>query len=98
MADVTVHVLTPAAGLPAEDMSFLSLAEAKLLLDLDVADTTRDDQLKLTIAINSAVIMRACNRMFARQTVEESWRDLGSRRVFLTHWPVKREDIQSVYA
>jgi hypothetical protein len=98
MADVTVHVLQAAAGLPAEDMSFLSLTEAKQLLDLPADDTSRDDALKLTIAMMSAVIMRACNRMFARQTVEESWRELGSRRVFLTHWPVKREDIQSVYA
>ena len=26
----------------------------------------------------------------------ETWRDLGSRRVYLTHWPVKEADIESV--
>ena len=34
--------------------------------------------------------------MFAKEKVKETWRCLGSRRVYLTHWPVKEADIQSV--
>ena len=96
MADITVEVLEPAEGYPAETMSFLSLEEAKLLLGLHTDDTANDEQLKFQIAIASSTIMTACNRMFARQKVAESWRELGSRRLFLTHWPVKRDDIESV--
>jgi len=97
MADVTVNVIEPADGYPAEAMSFLSLDEAKTLLGIESDDAAaNNDQLKMQIAISSAVIMRVCNRMFARQKVAESWRDLESRRVFLTHWPVKADDIESV--
>jgi hypothetical protein len=98
MADITIKVLDPAEGFPAEDMSFLSVDEATRLLDLHPEDAANDEQLKMQIAISSAVIMRACNRMFARQRVAESWRDLGSRRLFLTHWPVKEDDIETVSA
>jgi hypothetical protein len=98
MADVSVHVLVGAVGLPQEDMNFLSLEEAKKWLGLDPNDTTGDEELKAQIAVNSAIIMATCNRMFAKETVEESWRELNSRRVFLTHWPVKRVDITSVDA
>ena len=99
MADITIDVLEPAVGFPdGEGRSFVSLKEAKLFLGLREDDTENDELLKMQIAINSAVIMRVCNRVFARQKVAESWRDLGSRRLFLTHWPVKREDIESVRA
>jgi hypothetical protein len=98
MADVSVTVLVPAEGLPSEAMNFLSLEEAKKWLGIDPADTTGDDLLLMQIATNSAIIMATCNRMFAKETVEESWRDLNSRRVFLTHWPVKLTDIISVNA
>jgi hypothetical protein len=37
-----------------------------------------------------------CNRTFAYEEVEESWRDLASRRLFLSHWPVQDQDIESV--
>src|SRR5580704_9852642 len=96
MADVTVNVIEAAEGFPAEDMSFLSVAEAKTLLGIGPDDLADDGQLKMQIALSSAVIMRVCNRMFARETVAESWCDLGSRRVFLTHWPVKGDDIERV--
>jgi hypothetical protein len=36
------------------------------------------------------------NRVFARQKVQETWRDQGTRRCYLTHWPVKEADIESV--
>lgn len=98
MADITIDVLEPAVGYPEESMSFLSLKDAKLLLSLPAGEDPGDEQLKLQIAIASATIMNVCNRMFARQKVAESWRDLGSRRLFLTQWPVRREDIESVRA
>ena len=37
-----------------------------------------------------------CNRIFAREKLIERWRELSSRRVYLTHWPVKQSDIESV--
>jgi len=62
-----------------------------------VTDTSDDAQLNLFIDIASAVVAATCNnRVFARERVWECWRDLGNRRVFLSHWPVKQSDIESV--
>jgi hypothetical protein len=44
----------------------------------------------------SSTISTLCNRVFAEEEVRETWRCLGSRRVYLTHWPVSEADIQSV--
>ena len=44
------------------------------------------------------MIARLCNRIFAKETLIETWRDLGDgvRRLYLTHWPVKEADIVGV--
>jgi hypothetical protein len=91
MADRTIKVITPATS-----GDFLTLAELKSFLGITSSTPDEDAQLQLMISISSAVIMRMCNRIFAYEQVEESWRDLGSRRLFLSHWPIVDSDIQTV--
>ena len=92
MADVTVKILEP-----ADNFDLITLEELKTLLGLPItADATSDPQLELLITINSAVIAELTNRVFAKEKVQETWRCLGSRRVYLTHYPVKETDIESV--
>src|SRR5215831_18592722 len=91
MADRTIKILTPAT-----EVGFLSLAEARLLFG--ASTTVSDASLQFMIDINSASIMRLCNRIMAYEEVKETWRDIGDRRVFLSHWPVKEADVESVYA
>jgi len=91
VADRTIKVLTPATS-----VSFLTLAEAKLLLGSSSAVT--DPQLQMMIDVHSATVMRLCNRIFAREEVQDTWRDVGGRRVFTSHWPVTAADVESVYS
>src|SRR5215471_8828578 len=90
MADRTIKILTAATK-----VSFLSLEEAKALLG-GVVSGEDDATLQLMLDINSSTIMRLCNRIMAFEEVDETWREVGSRRLFLSHWPVKTADIQSV--
>jgi hypothetical protein len=48
------------------------------------------------IDVNSATIFNLVNRVLAKEKVVETWRELDSRRVYLTHFPVKADDIESV--
>jgi hypothetical protein len=91
MADRTLHIITPAT-----DHDLLTLDEAKLMLGISLTDTSEDDQLALYITIASQTCARMCNRIFAKETLSESWRDIGDRRIFLSHWPVDAADVQSV--
>lgn len=92
MADLTVKVLTPATN-----FDFLTLEEAKLWLRIPDTDTSQDAQLQMMISVNSAIIAEMCNRTFAREKVTETWREVENGRVFLTHFPVKEDDVESVY-
>jgi len=91
MADVTVNIITP-----ADSFALITLEELKLALGLSVADTSNDTQLQFLIDTNSAVISTLTNRIFAREKLTETWRDLACRRLYLTHWPVEKADIESV--
>jgi hypothetical protein len=92
MADRIITVLTPATSL-----DFVTLDEAKMLLGLSLTDTTDDAQLQLFIDMNSATVMRMCNRIFAREQVREEWRELnGGCRLFPSHWPIGATDILSI--
>ena len=92
MADVTVKILEPATN-----FDFMTLEEAKLWLKIPEADTSQDELLQMMISVSSATIAEMCNRTFAREKVAETWREVGNGRVFLTHFPVKEIDIESVY-
>jgi hypothetical protein len=91
MADRTIKVITPATS-----GDFLTLDEAKTMLGITTDTPEEDAQLQMMISTCSATIMRICNRIFAREEIRESWRELASNRVFLSHWPVKEADIESV--
>jgi len=89
MADVIIKVLEP-----ADSFALLKLSELKTMLG--ITDTTSDAQLQQLIDWNSAYVSQIANRVFAREKVRETWRHLQDRRVFLSHWPVLEEDIESV--
>jgi hypothetical protein len=91
MADVTVKILTPATS-----FALMTLDEAKTMLGITTSTAASDEQLQMLIDANSSTVSTLCNRVFAKEEVRETWRCLGSRRVYLTHWPVKETDIESV--
>jgi len=83
MADRDIFV-----EVPATNHDLLTLDEAKMLLGLSLADTSKDAQLSLQISIASQTIARMANRIFAEQTVIETWREVGNGRLFLSQWPI----------
>jgi len=92
MADRIIKIITPATS-----VALATTDEVKQLLGVPLADTTSDAQLTFMIDVVSATIMRVCNRVFAAETLSEEWRELsGGSRIFLSHWPVAKTDIQSV--
>jgi hypothetical protein len=95
MADIWVKVLTP-----ADSYALLTMAELKSILGLSPTDTTEDAQLAMWIEQYSDVVATLCNRVFAYEQVEETWRGdampFDSPRLFLTHYPVVDADVVSV--
>jgi len=97
MADISIKVITPAAS-----YDLCTLDEIKVMLGIAPTDTSEDQLLQLWITQYSDMIATICKRVFAYETVEETWRgdskpyDTDSGRVFLTHYPVADADIQSV--
>ena len=95
MADIWVKVLEP-----AESYDLLTLEEAKTILGISESDTSEDEQLKLWIEHYSDVVATMCNRVFAKEKVAETWRGdtmpFDCPRLFLTHYPVADDDIESV--
>jgi hypothetical protein len=94
MADLIVRVLDP-----ADQVAFLTLREAKLLLGLPPtgADPIDDERLQLQINIASATIMRLCNRVMAYERIAETWRNFNPvRTLFLSHFPVNEDDVEEV--
>lgn len=91
MADVSVNVLTPATS-----FSLVTLAELKVALGGATGTAATDAQYQWLIDANSETVSDICTRVFAKERVVETWRDLVDRRVFLTHFPVKADDIESV--
>jgi hypothetical protein len=93
MADRTIKVLEPATS-----FALISLDELKIMLGIATGDTTSDPQLQQMIDGYSAYASNIANRVFAREKVRETWRDINDRRLFLSHFPAKEEDIESVEA
>ena len=95
MADRTIKVLTP-----ADSYALLTLDELKAVFGFPPADTTQDANLQGLIDGYSDVVATMCNRVFAKEEVEETWRGdpppYENYRVFLARWPVLPEDIQTV--
>jgi hypothetical protein len=100
MADITIKVIEP-----ADSYDLITLDELKVMLGIKPTDTTEDATLQVWITQYSDVIATMCNRVFAKEKVQETWRgdlppyDTQNGRVFLTHYPVaKDEDIELVTA
>ena len=95
MADIWVKVLEP-----ADSYALLTLEELKSILGLSSTDTSEDDQLNMWIDQYSDVVATMCNRVFAYEQVQETWRGdtmpFDCPRLFLTHYPVADDDIVSV--
>jgi hypothetical protein len=91
MTDVMVKVLEP-----ADNISFLTVREAKLMLGLPPDDTAQDDLIEQQIEIASATIAELTNRTFAKEKVYETWRDFSHRRLWLTRFPVEDDDIEKI--
>lgn len=77
---------------PAQDVSLVSLYEAKIGLNLaSSTDAALDEQLELLIEWSSSEIAAMCNRVFAQETVVETFQSIGSwnNRTYLSRYPVK---------
>jgi len=100
MTDITVKVIEAATS-----ADLMTLDELKVALGIESTDTSEDAQLTQWIEHYSDVIATMCNRVFAKEKVEETWRGdewpygVARGRIFLTHYPVaKDEDIEIVSA
>jgi hypothetical protein len=93
MADIIIKILTPATS-----FAILTLDEVKTMLGIGASDTTQDVRLQQMIDWYSAYVSQIANRVFAKEKLSETWRDLQDRRIFTSHWPVKESDIVSVEA
>ena len=76
----------------AEDISLVTLFDLKTALGFDQSDTTKDDQLELLIKWSSGEIATLCNRVFAQETIEETFRDTNGMTgdLYLSHYPIKQ--------
>ena len=95
MADRTIKILTPAT-----ETDLLTLEEAKQWLGINLADTSQDALLSSMISMFSAEIAQRINRhptvTLGEEEVLETWRETMNGRLFLSHWPVKEENVVSV--
>ncbi len=91
MVDIIEKIL-----IPADTYDLLTLGELKLALQIDLSDTSQDEQLAQDITRFSDVVSRTCNRIFGYERVMETWRCYGSNRIFLSHFPVVEADVESI--
>jgi hypothetical protein len=99
MSEPLVNVITPATS-----VGLISLEDAKLLLDIPAADTSGDVKLQMLIDQNSMMLALQANRdTFAKEKVEERWDCVGpvccpdgTCKIYLTRFPVRLADIESV--
>jgi hypothetical protein len=57
----------------AANPSILSLADAKIRLGIDLADTTDDDELRAKLAGLTGALERAKNEVIARRSITQEW-------------------------
>jgi len=96
MADRIIKILVPATN-----FDLLTLDEAKTLLGIVTSTPQEDEQLQMMISVQSEIVAEYCNRTFAYEEVQETWRSdltISANRIFLSHWPVKQADLTIVAA
>ncbi len=95
MADVWVKVL-----MPADSYALLTLDELKSMINVPLSNTSEDAQLQMWIDQYSDVVATMCNRVFAYETVAETWRSESApfdrSTLFLTRYPVADVDLTTV--
>jgi len=99
MTEPLVNVLTPATS-----VALISLDDAKIMLGLPPGPSADDEKLQMILDQNAAIIARMVNRpTFAKEKVKERWFCVapvccpnGASRIWLTHAPVKLDDIESI--
>lgn len=92
MADVIIKIIEP-----ADTFDLLSLDEFKLMAGIAENDTSQDEEIAAQITRFSDVVATMCARVFAKEELSETWRNLnGGKRLYLSHWPVKADDIISI--
>lgn len=82
---------------PAEDDSLISMYYARLGLNMqNSTDATVDEQIEMFIRWVSNEISTTCNRTFAREKVEETYRDIAefATKIWVSHYPIA--EIESV--
>lgn len=81
---------------PADDFSLLTLYEARMMITTMVvsAASITDDMLEMLVEWSSDEAAWLCNRVFAKETVRETVRDIRSSqsRLFVTHYPIESID------
>lgn len=84
----------------APDKGLITLYEAKVSLRLDKTSTTDDELLKFLINRSSDTVQVLCARVFPKESVIESFREIVNpiTRLYLSRFPVKPQDIVSVGA
>ena len=92
MVDTIIKVLEPATSI-----DLVSLDYIKAALGIDPSDTSQDELLANYITQYSDIIARECNRVtLAYEKVRETVRCLMPNRYYVSHWPIKEEDIESI--
>lgn len=81
---------------PATNIDLITLEEFKL--GLKITGTTNDQFLMSLITNSSDAIAHLCNRVFAKERVTETFYEISGDSLYLSHWPVVSDGIESVTA
>jgi hypothetical protein len=91
MVDTLLKVITPAAS-----YDLATLEEMKVALGIADTDTSQDATIQANITQYSDIIARELNRTLAFEEMQETVRCLQPNRYYVSHWPVKEDDIDSI--
>ncbi len=78
-----------------QDLSIITRYEARLALNMSSSSEMQDDQIDMLVEISSDEIALTCSRVFAKQTVQETFRELPldyCRRLPMGAYPVVSVD------
>jgi len=83
---------------PAPDPALVTVYEAKVALGIPPSNVTDDEALRLMILRASDEVQTLCSRVFPKEEVIETFREIGNpiTRLFLSRWPVYPVDIISI--
>jgi len=86
------HIFKPVELWSTQDL--ITLEDLKIMLRIDSADTSKDDELNLIIDGVSAQIASMANRSFGYDHIQETFYNaVDEDRVYFSQWPVVLNDI-----